>query len=78
MSECIEHITMTECKNMLMGITKPCKLIITNEIDFWPIQKHNWPAWNHIHTIDDTVYDIIEQYATKTISRKNSHLVLEW
>ena len=78
MSESIEHISFTEFDDMLKGISNPCKLVIVNEIDFWPIQKHGWPAWNHIRTIDDNVYDDIAQRATRTISRKKSHLILEW
>lgn len=78
MCESIEHISAKELSTMLNGIPRPCRLVIVNHIDFWPIPKHSWPAWNHVRTIDDTVYNDLCRKADRVVFRHGSHLVLEW
>ena len=77
MCESIEHIPAKELDVMLDGVGS-CRMVVVNHLDFWPIPRHSWPAWDHIRTIDDAVYDGLSGRAGRTIYRNKSHLVLEF
>ena len=78
MCESIEHISDDELNRLLDGLPSPLKMIIVNHLDFWPIPKNSWPAWNHIRTIDDDIYDKLSKKADSVIFRDRSHLILQW
>ena len=81
--ESIEHISHKEflatfeiIKMMLADVSG--MLVITNWIDYHPIQKNNDMDWNHIATINDTLYDSLAAQAKKVVFRRGSHLVLQF
>ena len=76
--ESIEHISRQELDVVINGICGPCRMVIVNHIDFWPIRKHAWPAWNHVRTVDESVYDELCSKADHVVFRRGSHLILEF
>lgn len=75
--ESIEHIPANELDTMFDSIGS-CRMVVVNHLDFWPILRHSWPAWDHIRTIDDSVYDNLSSRASRTVYRNKSHLILEF
>ena len=82
--ESIEHISRSEFQKFFNIIKKVLKethgiLIITNFIDFHPIEKNTtYQTWEHIQTIDDDLYDELASQAKSVIFRRGSHLVLQF
>ena len=81
MCESLEHIPEREfdrsfevMRYMLRG---GGRLVITNWPDFHPIERTPL-HWDHIRTVDDSVYDRMAGRAARTIYRRGSHLVLEF
>lgn len=82
MCECLEHIgkkefwrAYTTIRHLLAkseGI-----LVVTNWIDLHPIQR-DILHWDHIHTVDDRLYDEMARYAARTVFRQGSHIVLQF
>lgn len=80
--ESIEHIPKREfakTMNLIRWMLTQTKglLIIANWIDFHPIRPDK-SGWDHIHPIDDTLYDNICRQAKRVIFRKGSHLVIQF
>lgn len=82
MCECLEHIGKREfwrayaIMRRLLAKSEGM-LVVTNWIDFHPIQR-DIMHWDHIHTVDDRLYDKMAGYAVRTIFRHGSHIVLQF
>ena len=81
--ESIEHIPAEEVwrsfrllSDMASSAPHGIRVVITNWIDLHPIRRIG-RDWDHLHDVDDGFYDKLEAYASRTVFRRGSHLVLE-
>lgn len=81
MCESLEHIPRREfdrafeiIRGMLGG---GGIFVITNWPEFHPIRPVRF-HWDHVRTVDDSVYDGLASQAVRTVFRRGSHLVLEF
>lgn len=80
MSEVLEHLYPKEFYEFyeyaLPYLRKnSARLIITNAWGYWPIEEN---GYDHVWTIDDSVYDEISISSKSVIVRSKSHLVLDF
>lgn len=75
MCESIEHIPRQDAINIVNGVNRGGRVVITNWVDFFPIPKDG-TGWNHITDVDDGLYNEIVQLFNVKI-RKGSHLVMD-
>ena len=83
--ESVEHIPMKELVAAFDWI-RDCagsarkegvRVIVTNWPTYHPIRAPPGD-WNHVHDVDDELYDRIASRARKTVTRRGSHLVLQF
>ena len=78
--ESIEHIDGAEFERnwpRIVAILRRTsgRLIIANWENYHPLVPN---GWDHIHLIDDALYDRLSSAADKVVYRKGSHLVLDF
>ena len=77
--ESIEHMPMKELTASFDWI-RDCgdvRVIVTNWPTYHPIRAPPGD-WNHVHDVDDELYDRLASRARKTVVRHGSHLVLQF
>ena len=81
--ESIEHMPVGEVwrsvsllSRMASQVPHGIRVVVTNWIDGHPIRRIG-RDWDHLHDVDDGFYDKLEAYASRTVFRRGSHLVLE-
>ena len=85
MCESLEHIPKREFDKafeVMRGMLADAAggggmLIITNWPDFHPIRPMRF-HWDHVRTVDDSLYDRLAGLASSTVFRRGSHLVLKF
>ena len=82
--ESVEHIPMKELvavfeliQNRAEGMHGEMRVIVTNWPTYHPIRAPPGD-WNHVHDVDDELYDRLASRARKTVVRRGSHLVLQF
>lgn len=82
--ESIEHIPLGELYATIEWISDHApdvpggiRVVITNWPSYHPIRSV-LGDWNHVHDVDDDLYDRICSYANRTVVRRGSHLVLHF
>lgn len=74
MCEVLEHLNLITFTYTIRRLSKWCgRLIITNRLEYWPIDVNDW---DHVMRIDDKVFDRIAQLGD-VVFRHGSHLVLD-
>lgn len=66
---------MDEAECRLRG--RRIRAVVTNWPDFHPIRAEPGD-WDHVHDVDDELYDRLASTAKRTVVRHGSHLVLDY
>ena len=78
--ESVEHIPMKELVaafDWIRDCARGARVIVTNWPTYHPIRAPPGD-WNHVHDVDDELYDRLASRARKTVTRHGSHLVLQF
>ncbi len=82
--ESVEHIPMGELHETFEWMRDRdstadwgIRAVITNWPDFHPIRAEPGD-WDHVHDVDDELYDRLASTARRTVVRHGSHLVLDF
>ena len=82
--ESVEHMPLSEVfatfewiRDHAEGVRGGVLAIVTNWPNYHPIRAPPGD-WNHVHDVDDELYDRLASLSQKTVVRRGSHLVLQF
>ena len=82
--ESVEHIPLRELfgtfewiRDHAGGVRGGIRAIVTNWPRFHPIRAPRGD-WDHVHDVDDELYDRLASLSHRTVVRRGSHLVLQF